>query len=134
MLSDTVTVRNLSEESGAPSEVYENGPDHSTITKVDESCPGKFFTEVKMKTVTYCGLFFLLAFLYLPTTADAFSRRSHQSEVPVQNTTVPLRTSSIDGNDASAQAVPEPPVLLLMTIGLGVVALGSAIRRFRKVR
>ena len=87
-----------------------------------------------MKTVSYHGLFILLAFLCLPTTADAFSRRSHQSEVPVQNTTVPMRTSSIDGNDASAQAVPEPPVLLLMTIGLGVVALGSAMRRFRKVR
>ena len=81
-----------------------------------------------MKTVIYAALLVVLAHLWLPTTSDAFSRRSHDSEIgPMQATTVPL-TNSTNG---SAQSVPEPPVLLLMSIGLGVFGLG-AIMRFRK--
>ena len=84
-----------------------------------------------MKSIAQCGMFVLLTVLSLPTTSDAFSRRSHSSEVTQgQAVTVPLKT---DGGDGSPNAVPEPPVLLLMTIALGAFALCSALRRFRRV-
>jgi hypothetical protein len=82
-----------------------------------------------MKTFTYGLLFVLLTLLSWPTTTDAFSRRSSGLEVaPIHAATTPVTTT----NNVSAQSVPEPPVLLLMSIGLGVFALFSAIRTFRK--
>ncbi len=87
-----------------------------------------------MKQVTYWGLFVFVTLLFLPPTADAFSRRSHHSEVmQTQSVTVPALADTIETGDASPRAVPEPPVLLLMTIGLGAFALCSVIRRSRKV-
>jgi hypothetical protein len=93
-----------------------------------------YHCEADMKQVTYFGLVVLVTLLFLPPTADAFSRRSHGSEVnQSQAVTVPLRADTIETSDVSPKAVPEPPVLLLMSIGLGAFALGSMIMRFRKV-
>jgi len=82
-----------------------------------------------MRTFIYSSVFLFLVLLSLPTTSEAFSRRSSGSEVaPMQAATTPVTTA----NNVSAQSVPEPPVLLLMSIGLGVFVLLSAIRTFRK--
>jgi hypothetical protein len=87
-----------------------------------------FNIEDKMKTLIYGFLLVGLTLLSLPTTADAFSRRSHGSEVTQsQAVTVPLKAGTIETRDVSPTAVPEPPVLLLMGIGLGVFASCSAI-------
>lgn len=81
-----------------------------------------------MKTLVYCFLFVLSTVLSLPTTSDAFSRRSSGSEfAPNQLVTTPVTTATTD-----AQAVPEPPVLLLMTFGLGLLALGAGMKAVRK--
>ena len=80
-----------------------------------------------MRTFIYSSVFLFLVLLSLPTTSEAFSRRSHNSEVgPMQATTVPVNGTSTNG---SPQAVPEPPVLMLMSIGLGVFGLGFALLR-----
>jgi hypothetical protein len=82
-----------------------------------------------MKTVVYSSVLLLVALLSLPTTSDAFSRRSSGSEVaPLQSVTTPVTTT----NNVSAQSVPEPPVLLLMSIGVGVFASAYAMKRFQK--
>ena len=83
-----------------------------------------------MKFWIYSSVLALLALLSLPTSSDAWSRRSSSSEVgPTQALTAPVNGYS---NDVSAQAVPEPPVLLLMSVGLGVYALYSAMRAYRR--
>ena len=85
-----------------------------------------------MKTLAYCCLFVLLTALSFPTTSEAFSRRSKGSEVaPNQSLTTPVKTATTE-NGVSAQSVPEPPVLLLMSIGLGLFALGAGIKAVRK--
>ena len=81
-----------------------------------------------MRTFIYSSVFLFLVLLSLPTTSEAFSRRSHDPEVgPMQATTAPVNGTS---TNVSAQAVPEPPVLMLMSVGLGVFGLGFAL--FRK--
>jgi hypothetical protein len=88
-----------------------------------------FAKEGMMKTLIYGSLFVFLTLLSWPTTSDAFSRRSSGSEAaPMQAATTPVTTT----NNVSAQSVPEPPVLLLMSVGLGVLALLCAVRTFRK--
>jgi hypothetical protein len=83
-----------------------------------------------MKALMYVSVVALLTLLSLPTTSDAFSRRSSSSDfTPMQGTTAPVNTTT---SNASAQAVPEPPVLLLMSIGLGVFGLGYAIKGYQK--
>lgn len=85
-----------------------------------------------MKGLIYCSVLVLLTLLALPTTSDAFSRRSHSSEAaPV---TTPLRAATTDSSSSSsdAAAVPEPPVLLLMSLGIGLFGLSYALRRTRK--
>jgi hypothetical protein len=83
-----------------------------------------------MKTFIYGSLFVFVTLLCLPTTSEAFSRRHSGSEIaPQQAVTTPLTTQT---NNVSAQAVPEPPVVLLMSIAFGVFALFSAVRTFRK--
>src|SRR6185503_14363461 len=69
----------------------------------------------------------LVAFLSLPATSEAFSRRSQNSEVAPTQAAAPIQKDNV-----SAQAVPEPPVLLLMSIGLGMFVLYSAIKAIRK--
>jgi hypothetical protein len=82
-----------------------------------------------MKTLINSSVLVLIALLSLPPTSEAFSRRSSGSEVaPLQATTTPVNTT----NNVSAQSVPEPPFLLLMSIGLGVFALASAIKKFQR--
>ena len=84
-----------------------------------------------MKTLLYGSVLVVLTVLCGPTTSDAFSRRSHGSEVgPTQSFTT--HTSTTENGDVNAQAVPEPPVLLLMSIAVGAFVLCSAIIRYRK--
>ena len=84
-----------------------------------------------MKTLLYGSALVVLTVLCVPTTSDAFSRRSHSSEVaPTQSFTT--HTSSTENGNVNAQAVAEPPVLLLMSIGIGAFALCSGIIRYRK--
>jgi hypothetical protein len=80
-----------------------------------------------MKISTYCSVFVLLTLISLPITAEAFSRRSHHSELVATQQTAPLNQTS----DVSPQAVPEPPVVLLMGIGIGLFAICSMLVRFR---
>jgi hypothetical protein len=81
-----------------------------------------------MKTLGYSILFVLLTVVSLPTTSDAFSRRSKGSDfTPTQVVTTPVTTATTD-----AQSVPEPPVLLLLTVGLGVFALGAGLKAVRR--
>lgn len=83
-----------------------------------------------MKTLTYCSVFVLLSLLSFPITAEAFSRRSHSSEV-AQNQVQTPRDGNTQTQNVSPQAVPEPPALLLMGIGIGLFAIFSLIKRFR---
>ncbi|HKY72404.1 MAG TPA: PEP-CTERM sorting domain-containing protein [Nitrospira sp.] len=98
----------------------------------------KFLTTGgKMKPYIYALLIVLFTLLSLPATSDAFSRRSSSSEVSQSQVVTtphkkPHKNNTLLSSDVSAQAVPEPPVLVLMSIGLGVLALGYAIRSFRK--
>lgn len=88
-----------------------------------------------MKTVIliYGSLVVFLALLCFPITADAFSRRSHGSEVTQSQTvTAPVKPATVYNGDGSPTAVPEPPVLLLMSLGVGLFALCSALMGFRK--
>lgn len=85
-----------------------------------------------MKTLSYASLLLLLTVLAIPATSDAFSRRSHHSEVgPTQATTGPLNKSTTNTTN-DAQSVPEPPILFLMSIGLGMFGLAYALKRYRK--
>lgn len=79
-----------------------------------------------MKTLAYGSALVLAALLSLPATSDAFSRRSSSWEAGPQNVTVPVQATT------TPQAVPEPPVLLLMTIAVGMFGLGYAIRKIRR--
>jgi hypothetical protein len=77
----------------------------------------------------------LLMLLSLPGVSDAFSRRTSHSEVAH---TAPLHTTTTDqspgktSSDISAQAVPEPPMLWLMTLGIGLLGIGMSLRRARQ--
>ena len=83
-----------------------------------------------MKALSGISLYILFVLIAFPATSDAFSRRSHHSEVGPQ--TAPLNSSQTITSDVSAQAVPEPPALLLMSIGVGLFAGGAMLRRFRR--
>jgi hypothetical protein len=110
-----------------------------------------------MKILTYCSVFVLLALISFPIPAEAFSWFSHSSDSSalvqnpghhsggsghvqnpghqpagsghVQN---PGQSAPLDQTrNISPQAVPEPPTLLLMGIGIGLFAIFSMIKRFR---
>ncbi len=83
-----------------------------------------------MKLIYGISLFILFMVLSFPLTSDAFSRRSHHSEMGPQ--TAPLNTNQTIRHDVSPQAVPEPPALLLMSIGIGLLAVGTVVKRFRR--
>jgi hypothetical protein len=83
-----------------------------------------------MKFLTYCSVFVLLSLLSFPITAEAFSRRTHSSEVAQHQVQAP-RDGKTETQNISPQAVPEPPVLLLLGIGIGLFAIYSMTKRFR---
>jgi hypothetical protein len=91
--------------------------------------------EAVMKVSSF-SVFVLLMVISFPITSDAFSRRSHHSEMGPQS--APLNSSQTqsqsEGNsrNASAQAVPEPPVLLLMSFGIGLLGVGTLFQRLRR--
>jgi hypothetical protein len=96
-----------------------------------------------MKILIYCSVFVLLALISFPITADAFSNGHHHSEMMQNQQTPPhgtnqhgtIQTQTDPSNpNMSAHAVPEPPVLLLMSIVWGLLALYSLIKRFRGQR
>ena len=76
-----------------------------------------------------CSLLLFLLLTSFPVTTHAFSRRTHHSEMGPQ--TAPINTAQTVRDDVSAQAVPEPPVLLFMGIGIGMLAMAVSLRRFR---
>jgi PEP-CTERM motif-containing protein len=81
-----------------------------------------------MKILIYSSVFVLLTLMSFPLTAEAFSRRTHHSELGQTQQTTQLNSQT---RDVSPQAVPEPPALLLMGIGIGLLAIYSTIKRFR---
>jgi len=97
-----------------------------------------------MKILTYCSVFVLLALISFPITAEAFSWFSHSSDSSelvqnpghqpagsghVQN---PGQSAPLDQTrNITPQAVPGPPALLLLGIGVGLFAIYSMIRQFR---
>jgi hypothetical protein len=84
-----------------------------------------------MKILTCCSVFVLLTLISFPITADAFSRRHSSSELEQNHFQSVPHNSQNQTLDISPQAVPEPPVLLLMGIGMGLFAVYSGIRHFR---
>ena len=87
-----------------------------------------------MNIFIYCFAIALFTLSSLPLTAEAFSRRSHHSDVgPSQAVTAPLNnTNQTENSNISPQAVPEPPVVLLMSIGVGLIGLYSIVKRYRR--
>ena len=83
-----------------------------------------------MKIFTYCSVFILLALIAFPITAEAFSRRTQSPEVAQHQVQAP-HDGKTQPQNISPQAVPEPPALLLMGIGIGLFAIFSMIKRFR---
>lgn len=85
--------------------------------------------------LTYCNVFVLLTLISFPITAEAFSRRADSSEVTQQRAQAHQAQANSDGKtesqNVSPHAVPEPPALWLMGIGLGLFAIFSMIKRFR---
>ena len=86
--------------------------------------------------VTYCNVFVFVTLIAFPITAEAFSRRADSSEVGQHQAQVHQAQAPRDGKtetqNISPQAVPEPPVLLFLGIGIGLFAIYSMTKRFRE--
>jgi len=84
-----------------------------------------------MKILTYCSVFVLLSLLSFPLTAEAFSRGADNTAVTQHRVQVP-RDGKTPPQNISPQAVPEPPVLLFLGIGIGLFAIYSMTKRFSR--
>jgi PEP-CTERM motif-containing protein len=86
-----------------------------------------------MKFLSCFSLLLFWTVISLPATSDAFSRRSSHSEMaqatPLTTHQTNLAQTNTTDASVSAQAVPEPPVLWLMSIGFGLLAAGTMYRR-----
>ena len=91
-------------------------------------CPKPFhnFRGGIMRVLVYSSVLVLLTLMSLPTSADAFSRRTHHSELPQnqQLTSVPVNGES--------QSVPEPSSLVTLAVGIGLFAMLLARKRVRE--
>lgn len=89
--------------------------------------------------LTYVNVFVLVTLIAFPITAEAFSRRADSAEVGQHQARAHQAPASHEGKqegktetpNVSPQAVPEPPALWFMGIGIGLFAIFSLIRRFR---
>ena len=88
-----------------------------------------------MKILSYLTVLALFTLTAFPITAEAFSRRADSSEVGQHQTQAHQAHTSRDGKtetqNISPQAVPEPPALWLMGIGIGLFTIFALIKRFR---
>ena len=92
-----------------------------------------------MKLLAWTGVFLIVMLLAGTDSSEAFSRRSSHSDMAqpapaTTNLSSADRTgkSTINGLDVSPQAVPEPPVLWLMSLGVGLLAGGVIVRGLRR--
>jgi hypothetical protein len=86
-----------------------------------------------MRVSSWFSVVTLLVLISFPGVSDAFSRRtSHSEAVQSAPLTTTTNTTQQTSSDGSAQAVPEPPVLWLMSLGMGLFAVGAALRRARR--
>lgn len=86
-----------------------------------------------MKYLSRVALIIIFVLSAFPASSDAFSRRSSHSEV------APMSAGSTGGTETdrmrsstagvSAAAVPEPPVLWLMSLGFALLVVGAMFRR-----
>jgi len=83
-----------------------------------------------LKILTYCSVFVLLALLSFPLTAEAFSRGADNPAVTQHRVQAP-RDGKTQTPNISPQAVPGPPVLLFLGIGIGLFAIYSMTKPFR---
>ena len=83
--------------------------------------------------LTFCNVFVLVTLIAFPMTAEAFSRGADSSEVGQQPAQLhkASHNGKTDTQNISAVAVPEPPVLWLMGIGISLFAIFALIKRFR---
>ncbi|MGE5711406.1 MAG: PEP-CTERM sorting domain-containing protein [Nitrospira sp.] len=94
-----------------------------------------------MKVFVYCCVFALLTVASFPITAEAFSRRTHHSEIgpsqpgPSQAGQNHGESGTHGGNtqtlNAKPQSVPEPSPLLLLGIGIGLLGIYAMKKRLR---
>lgn len=106
---------------------------------IEEVLMGSLFKVGGVK-LTYCNVFVLVALIAFPLTAEAFSRRADSSEVGQHRAQAHQAQASRDGKhdgktetpNVSPQAVPEPPALWLLGISIGLFAIFSLIKRFRR--
>lgn len=89
-----------------------------------------------MKIFVYCCVFAFLTVTSFPITAEAFSRRTHHSEIgPSQAGQNHGESGTHGGNiqtlNATPQSVPEPSSLLLMGFGIGLLGIYAMKQRFR---
>ena len=86
-----------------------------------------------MKVLSWVVVTTVLVLISFPGASDAFSRRTSEPEISQITTNAGhesrANSSQRTSSDLSAQAVPEPPVLWLVSLGIGLFAIGVMLKR-----